>query len=125
MLIFLLFVFASKISVNQASDEMLHSPKQPTPKPNQSKDFLVLDEKGRYSILHTKTLHDKGDNVSASDATNQAKSDYNEDWLDPSSLGTGKKLEISGCGGSVNLVCSGGSLAIHKVCNFIKTRKSC
>ena len=122
MFIFLLLVFASKISVNRASDEML----QPTLKPDQSKDFLVLDDEGRYSILHKKTLHNKGGNATAaSDASNQAKSDYNEDWLDPSSLGTGKKLEISGCGGSVNLVCSGGSLAIHKVCNFIKTRKSC
>ena len=136
MLLLLLLVVASssKISVDQANDKMLDTHKQSKPKHkdrqklSQSRHFLVSDKGGHHYLLHTKTQHYKDGKGSTSDAPRQVKKG-SDLWLDGCSLkerqGEKKQLDIPGCGGSVNLACSGGCLNIHKVLHFTKTWISC
>ena len=136
MLLLLLLVLASssKISVDQASNKMLQTIKQSTPKHkhqqklSQSKYFLVLDVGGHHYLHHTKNARNKDGKGRTPDTPKLVKkgSDF---WLNGCSLKEGqgekKQLDIPGCGGSVSLACSGGCLAIHKVRNFYKTSSSC
>ena len=130
MLLLLLLVLASssKISVDQASNKMLQTIKQSTPKHkhqqklSQSKHFLILDVGGHHYLHHTKNARNKDGKGRTPSKHVKKGSDF---WLNGCSLKEGqgeeKQLDIPGCGGLVNLACAGGCLAIHKVSNFSKT----
>ena len=135
LLLFISVVSSSNFPVDQENDKMLKldthkqskSKHKYQHKLSQLKHFLVSDKGGHHYLLHTKTQHYKDGKGSISDGPKHGKKE-NDYWLDRCSLKEGqgekKQLDIPGCGGSVNLACSGGCLTIHKVLNFTKTRIS-